>query len=234
MLRSRDDLFRPRLVMLQFGSWPISAKNGYPLLGAWPISARIGYPLLEAWPISAKIGYPLLEPWPISAKIGHPTFGESTLSRVIMLAPIGAWPFTAEIGHPPIAAWPFSAEIGYAPFWSMSFPILNVLSAAPLEPPSNKRLSAFSSTGWKSISRRQFALLMWKMCKLSGQIDWRNKNITYLCSVHFDKSKTKARYKSAILKQGENGRQPRPNGLVVSARKCAGPIPAKNCTSCRK
>jgi hypothetical protein len=25
-----------------------------------------------------------------------------------------------------------------------------------------------------------------------------------------------------------------PNGLVVSARKCAGPIPAKNCTSCRK
>ena len=24
------------------------------------------------------------------------------------------------------------------------------------------------------------------------------------------------------------------NGLVVSARKCAGPIPAKNCTSCRK
>ena len=25
-----------------------------------------------------------------------------------------------------------------------------------------------------------------------------------------------------------------PNGLVVSAGKCAGPIPAKNCTSCRK
>ena len=34
------------------------------------------------------------------------------------------------------------------------------------------------------------------------------------------------------MKEGENCRQPRPNGLVVSARKCAGPIPAKNCTSC--
>ncbi len=33
---------------------------------------------------------------------------------------------------------------------------------------------------------------------------------------------------------GENGRQPRPNGLVVSARKCAGPIPAENRTSCGK
>ena len=36
------------------------------------------------------------------------------------------------------------------------------------------------------------------------------------------------------IKVGENGRQPRPNGLVVSARKCAGPIPAKNRTSCEK
>ena len=35
-------------------------------------------------------------------------------------------------------------------------------------------------------------------------------------------------------KTGENGRQPRPNGLVVSAGKCAGPIPAENRTSCGK
>jgi hypothetical protein len=35
-------------------------------------------------------------------------------------------------------------------------------------------------------------------------------------------------------KEGENGRQPRPNGLVVSAGKCAGPIPAKNCANAQK
>jgi hypothetical protein len=28
---------------------------------------------------------------------------------------------------------------------------------------------------------------------------------------------------------GENGRQPRPNGLVVSAGKCAAPMAAENC-----
>ena len=33
---------------------------------------------------------------------------------------------------------------------------------------------------------------------------------------------------------GENGRQPRPNGLVVSAGKCAAPMAAENCTSCKK
>ena len=36
------------------------------------------------------------------------------------------------------------------------------------------------------------------------------------------------------FKLGENGRRPRPNGLVFSAGKCAGPIPAKNRTSCGK
>ena len=33
---------------------------------------------------------------------------------------------------------------------------------------------------------------------------------------------------------GKNGRQPRPNGLVVSAGKWAGPIPAKNCANAQK
>ena len=35
-------------------------------------------------------------------------------------------------------------------------------------------------------------------------------------------------------KEGENGRQPRPNGLVVSAGKWAASMAAENCTSCRK
>ena len=35
-------------------------------------------------------------------------------------------------------------------------------------------------------------------------------------------------------KWGENGRWPRPNGLVISAGKCAGPIPAENCANAQK
>jgi len=43
------------------------------------------------------------------------------------------------------------------------------------------------------------------------------------------------KHEKKLSKQvGENGRQPRPNGLVVSARKCAGPIPAKNCANAQK
>jgi hypothetical protein len=40
--------------------------------------------------------------------------------------------------------------------------------------------------------------------------------------------------RKTLTKEGENGRQPRPNGLVVSAGKCAGPIPAENCANAQK
>jgi len=37
-----------------------------------------------------------------------------------------------------------------------------------------------------------------------------------------------------FLKEGENADNLGPNGLVVSARKCAASMAAENCTSCRK
>jgi hypothetical protein len=36
------------------------------------------------------------------------------------------------------------------------------------------------------------------------------------------------------IKEGENADNLGLNGLVVSARKCAAPMAAENCTSCRK
>ena len=36
------------------------------------------------------------------------------------------------------------------------------------------------------------------------------------------------------IKEGENADNLGPNGLVVSARKCAGPIPAENCANAQK
>ena len=90
----------------------------------------------------------------------------------------------------------------------------------PLLNPLSRRLSR---KRWKSCKSETCKLcLIWRL-ELLYEEKWEMRN---------EKMRNRCRW--VHWKKGENGRQPRPNSLVVSAGKWAASMAAENCTSCRK